>query len=141
VCRTQIHVNARTTALRPDAAGTETVHAGFAHVVLAMQVNHAALLVDAYARALGAARAGAGVRKPPQQRPFQERAHSANLETASRSLTIHQCSVVSFVRSDCASTIRKDQAFLGKICLPPDVTHPAREKIPSRPGLASSGSS
>jgi hypothetical protein len=44
----------------------------------------------------GAARAEAGVRKPPQQRPFQERAHSANLKIASRSLTIHQCSFVSF---------------------------------------------
>ena len=50
----QIHINTRTTGLRPDAAGREIVHAGFAHAVLTAQANHAAPLVDACARALSA---------------------------------------------------------------------------------------
>ncbi|KAI9460182.1 splicing factor, Prp19-binding domain-containing protein [Lactarius psammicola] len=60
----QIHVGAPTTGLLPDphesgcvviACGTGedlTLHAGFDHVVLATQANHAAPLVAAYARAL-----------------------------------------------------------------------------------------
>jgi len=77
----------------PDAAGTETVHVGFAHVVLAMQVNHAALLVDAYARVLGAARAGA--------------TEAAELGTCLAQVAYHQTVVVNHtarVRASCPRT-------------------------------------
>ena len=61
----QIHLGAATTAVLPDAHdpallavvctpahGAPAAHAGFAHVVLAAQANHAAPLVRSYARAL-----------------------------------------------------------------------------------------
>ncbi|KAI0271608.1 splicing factor, Prp19-binding domain-containing protein [Gloeopeniophorella convolvens] len=54
----QIHVGVATTALLPDPAvpGRVSVVCG-AHVIFATQANHAAPLVDAYARALGGLKA------------------------------------------------------------------------------------
>jgi hypothetical protein len=48
-----------------------------------------------------------------QERPFHKRARSANVKITGRSLTIHQCSAVTFPAIGLRFNVPQGQAFLG----------------------------
>jgi nucleoid-associated protein YgaU len=129
----QIHVSAPITALLPDrnhpgrvtiVCGTGeglTLHAGFEHVILATQANHATPLVGAYARAL------------EEQEAFVAAERAAQLGACLSQFEYRQTVVVNHTDDSLLPTDHRDRRDLNLVMFPSPLTSAKRKLASAEP--------